>query len=95
MGIASRLMVGTAVAIPAASLCINRRLYHIACVQTVTVTKAEVCLSRTLLVALLTLASETACDYGRFSHWNWSPSVGDGASYVSQLLLVCANADSF
>ncbi|KAJ8507749.1 hypothetical protein ONZ45_g9918 [Pleurotus djamor] len=39
--ISSRIIVGTSWAIPAASLCINRRLYHIACVQTVTVTKAE------------------------------------------------------
>ncbi len=38
---ASRLIVGTAVAIPAASLCINRRLYHIASVRSVTITKAE------------------------------------------------------
>jgi len=40
-GIASRLIVGTAVAIPAASLCINRRLYHIASVTTVRINKAE------------------------------------------------------
>jgi len=39
--ISSRLIIGINVAIPAASLCINRRLYHIACVQSVTVTKAE------------------------------------------------------
>lgn len=34
-------MVGTAVAIPAASLCINRRLYRIASVRRVMITKAE------------------------------------------------------
>ena len=39
--ISSKFIVGTAVAIPAASLCINRRLYHIASVKSVTVTKAE------------------------------------------------------
>ena len=39
--ISSKLIVGVAVAIPAASLCINRRLYHIASVKSVTVTKAE------------------------------------------------------
>ncbi|KAF9447642.1 STE3-domain-containing protein [Macrolepiota fuliginosa MF-IS2] len=38
---AAKITVGTAVAIPAASLCINRRLYHIASVRAVTVTKAE------------------------------------------------------
>lgn len=39
--ISSRIIVGSAVAIPAASLCINRRLYHISTVRSVTVTKAE------------------------------------------------------
>lgn len=34
-------MIGAAVGIPAASLCINRRLYHIASVQAVTITRAE------------------------------------------------------
>lgn len=34
-------MVGSAVAIPCASLCINRRLYHISSANTVTITKAE------------------------------------------------------
>ncbi|KDQ50574.1 hypothetical protein JAAARDRAFT_141773 [Jaapia argillacea MUCL 33604] len=39
--ISSRIFVGASVAIPAASLCINRRLYHIASIKTVTKTKAE------------------------------------------------------
>ncbi|KAJ7469378.1 pheromone receptor Rcb3 B45 [Mycena galericulata] len=39
--ISTRLIVGIAVAIPAASLCINRRLYKIASCQTVSVSKAE------------------------------------------------------
>ncbi|KAA1466859.1 STE3-domain-containing protein [Dentipellis sp. KUC8613] len=39
--ISSRLVVGVAVAIPAASLCINRRLYLITSVQNVTITRAE------------------------------------------------------
>lgn len=39
--ISARIIVGTAVAIPAASLCINRRLYHIASVKSVTITRAE------------------------------------------------------
>jgi pheromone a factor receptor len=39
---ATRILVGAAVAIPAASLCINRRLYHIACVKSVTHSRAEV-----------------------------------------------------
>ncbi|KDR78092.1 hypothetical protein GALMADRAFT_65142 [Galerina marginata CBS 339.88] len=39
--ISSRLTVGIAVGIPAASLCINRRLYHISSVRSVTITKAE------------------------------------------------------
>ena len=34
--------MGASVGLPAASLCINRRLYLIASVQTVTVTRAEV-----------------------------------------------------
>jgi pheromone a factor receptor len=38
---ASRIIIGTAVAIPAASLCINRRLYRIASVRRVMITKAE------------------------------------------------------
>jgi pheromone a factor receptor len=38
---ATRLIVGIAVAIPAASLCINRRLYKIASCSSVSVSKAE------------------------------------------------------
>lgn len=56
--IASRIIVGLAVAIPAASLCINRRLYKIASCQTVTITRAHVrfrcccCCSRSLQMLL-------------------------------------------
>jgi len=39
--ISSRLIIGVSVGIPAASLCINRRLYLIATVQKVTTTKAD------------------------------------------------------
>lgn len=39
--ISTRIFIGANVAIPAASLCINRRLYHISCVKTVTRTRAE------------------------------------------------------
>jgi pheromone a factor receptor len=39
--ISTRFMIGLSVGIPAASLCINRRLYIIASVKTVTVSKAE------------------------------------------------------
>ncbi|KAF9462766.1 STE3-like pheromone receptor [Collybia nuda] len=39
--ISTRISVGVAVAIPAASLCINRRLYKIAACQTATITRAE------------------------------------------------------
>ncbi|KAJ7711550.1 pheromone A receptor-domain-containing protein [Mycena metata] len=39
--ISIRIMMGASVGLPAASLCINRRLYHIATVQAVVVTKAE------------------------------------------------------
>ncbi|KAF8145119.1 pheromone A receptor-domain-containing protein [Mycena galopus ATCC 62051] len=39
--ISTRLMVGIAVAIPAASLCINRRLYKIASCQMVSISKVE------------------------------------------------------
>ncbi|KAI6106637.1 pheromone A receptor-domain-containing protein [Pisolithus croceorrhizus] len=39
--ISSKFMIGTAVAIPAASLCINRRLYHIVSVDAVTKTRGE------------------------------------------------------
>ncbi|KAG8215487.1 STE3-domain-containing protein [Butyriboletus roseoflavus] len=38
---ATKLIIGGAVAIPAASLCINRRLYQIASVQSVTKTRAQ------------------------------------------------------
>lgn len=38
---ATRFMIGSAVAIPAASLCINRRLYYIATANAVTITKSE------------------------------------------------------
>ncbi|PFH48838.1 hypothetical protein AMATHDRAFT_49183 [Amanita thiersii Skay4041] len=39
--ISTRFMIGSTVAIPAASLCINRRLYHIASVRSVTHSRAE------------------------------------------------------
>nr|AIX99553.1 pheromone receptor [Cyclocybe aegerita] len=39
--IATRLIVGVSVAIPAASLCINRRLYKIASCQTATISRAQ------------------------------------------------------
>ncbi|RXW19569.1 hypothetical protein EST38_g6291 [Candolleomyces aberdarensis] len=39
--ISSRIILGCSFAIPAASLCINRRLYHIASCQAVTVSRAE------------------------------------------------------
>ncbi|KAF4623145.1 hypothetical protein D9613_002291 [Agrocybe pediades] len=39
--ISTKFFIGTTVAIPAASLCINRRLYHISSVRSVTITKAE------------------------------------------------------
>lgn len=39
--ISARIIIGLNVAIPAASLCINRRLYHISSANTVTITKAE------------------------------------------------------
>jgi hypothetical protein len=41
---ASKIIVGLSVAIPAASLCINHRLYCIAAVRSVMRTKAEVIL---------------------------------------------------
>lgn len=39
--ISTKFMIGSSVAIPACSLCINRRLYHIASVSSVTKTKAQ------------------------------------------------------
>ena len=39
--VATMIMVGSSVAIPAASLCINRRLYKIASVQSVTTPRAQ------------------------------------------------------
>ena len=39
--LASRLFVSVSIGLPAASLCINRRLYHIASVRSVTISKAE------------------------------------------------------
>ncbi|ESK91508.1 pheromone receptor [Moniliophthora roreri MCA 2997] len=39
--ISTKYIIGVAVAIPACSLCINRRLYHIATANTVTITRAE------------------------------------------------------
>lgn len=39
--ISTKIMVGSSVAIPACSLCINRRLYHIASISSVTKTKAQ------------------------------------------------------
>lgn len=39
--ISARIIIGSSVAIPAASLCINRRLYKIATIKSVMITKAE------------------------------------------------------
>ncbi|KAF5378596.1 hypothetical protein D9615_007165 [Tricholomella constricta] len=39
--ISIRIMLGASVGLPAASLCINRRLYHIASVQAVAISRAE------------------------------------------------------
>ncbi|KAK0432034.1 pheromone A receptor-domain-containing protein [Armillaria borealis] len=39
--ISIRIMIGASVGIPASSLCINRRLYHIANVRAVSITRAE------------------------------------------------------
>ncbi|ETW79704.1 putative B mating type protein [Heterobasidion irregulare TC 32-1] len=39
--ISTRFMIGTTVAIPAASLCINRRLYNIASIKAVTISRKE------------------------------------------------------
>jgi hypothetical protein len=39
--IASKFSVGVSMAVSAASLCINRRLYRIACIRVVTTTKAD------------------------------------------------------
>lgn len=41
--IAIRIIMGASVGIPAASLCINRRLYYIASSQSASITLAEVC----------------------------------------------------
>lgn len=38
---ATKFAIGASTAIPAASLCINRRLYHIACVRVVSATKSD------------------------------------------------------
>lgn len=39
---ATRIIIGASIGIPAASLCINRRLYIIATLQTASITRAEV-----------------------------------------------------
>ena len=38
---ATKFIVGVSIGIPAASLCINRRLYRIACIRVVAATKAD------------------------------------------------------
>ncbi|KAJ7189820.1 putative pheromone receptor [Mycena pura] len=54
--ISTHLLVGLNVAIPAASLCINRRLYHIAAVRAVSKTRAErrraICIDLAITVGL-------------------------------------------
>jgi pheromone a factor receptor len=51
-------MMGSSVGLPAASLCINRRLYHIASVQSVSITRSDVCID--ILVSLI--LTETSLD---------------------------------
>jgi pheromone a factor receptor len=47
---ATKFMVGAAVGIPAASLCIVRRLYGITCAKTVTITRNDVSCGLSLLI---------------------------------------------
>lgn len=41
--VATQIMNGANMALPAGSLCITRRLYHISRLKTVRITKSEVC----------------------------------------------------
>lgn len=57
--VASRIIVASAVAIPAASFCINRRLYKIATIQSVSISHTEVCACLDRTPHLLTHRAET------------------------------------
>jgi len=57
MLLATKLLLGAGIGIPAATLCISRRLYSIAAVQTVSVTRADVRHPRLLLNFLTNLCN--------------------------------------
>ena len=79
--IATKLIIGISVAIPAASLCINRRLYYISTVRTVTRTRNEVgslFSSTTILLLMPPIEIEGRCS--RFSYWTWHPYPSDDPS---------------
>jgi len=82
-------MVGVAVAIPAASLCINRRLYKIASCQTATITLAHVRQQSDISQIHLTLSAlETPGRYSRLGYWTRDPSFADGSPYVVAVPIV-------
>ena len=78
---ATRLMVGISVAIPAASLCINRRLYIIATSQTATTSFAHVGLFVYRLIHFSLFTEKEGC-HGRFGYWSRYPGPPDGVTCV-------------
>lgn len=85
--IATRIVVGVSVALPAASLCINRRLYKIASCQTTSLTPAHVSTALKCLVAPnLIFSVETPCCYDRPRNWAGDTRVADGIAYVLHLM---------
>lgn len=82
---ATRILVGGAVAIPAASLCINRRLYKIATTKTLTNSRKDVsplCIL-VLFQVIHTLLLETPCSDWRRTHRCRNSYSSDGLRYVS------------
>ena len=67
--IATRITLGVSVGIPAASMCIMRRLYNISNIQAVATSRVEVCsVYLTKLGQRSDRATETPCNFNRFSH---------------------------
>jgi len=79
--ITSRVIIGLSVAIPASSLCINRRLYKIAAIRSGTLsTKAEVCCLLSAPFHGLKSYAETSGYDRRLAHWYWSSCLGHDSS---------------
>jgi len=80
--VATRIMLGAAVGIPASSLCIMRRLHSITKIQAVSLTHAEVCITSSFLSRYTYKVIETTRNHHRFVHLRPLPNTLHGFWFV-------------